>query len=287
MDISLVPSAFSLLKSKNLSSQFESGSITTSPDNATIADLSLAVWRNKRYVLEESLSRKGSKCRKSWIKLHGLFVVELDANDTPLNAYWVCRLCDAKGQAVFFAASATTSAANHLRKQRTHRVFEGSPVADSDPSTDESDRAKRPRLHYSAVPKARIDIVRELSVGLIVNADLPFSVFTNPYFKQLAWQLDPHVAGQVPWSRQSMSRHLNDVYHAKKSIVGQELSHALTKIHLGFDLWTSPNRYAIMAVTAHFLDRQGSHQTRLLALRRQLGCHSGENLACTLLEGDF
>ncbi|EJP60887.1 putative transposase [Beauveria bassiana ARSEF 2860] len=169
-------------------------------------------------------------------------------------------------------------------RQRTHRVFEGSPVADSDPSTDESDRAKRPRLHYSAAPKARINIVRELSVGLIVDADLPFSVFTNPYFEQLVWQLDPQIASQVPWSRQSMSRHLNDVYHAKKSVVEQELSHALTKIHLGFDRWTSPNRYAIMTVTAHFLDRQGCHQMRLLALRRQLGCHSGENLVCTLLE---
>lgn len=169
-------------------------------------------------------------------------------------------------------------------RQRAHRVFEGSPIADSDPSTDEPDRAKRPRLHYSAVPKARINIVRELSVGLIVNADLPFSVFMNPYFEQLVWQLDPQIAGQVPWSRQSMSRHLNDVYHARKSVVGQELSHALTKIHLGFGLWTSPNRHAIMAVTAHFLDRQGCHQMRLLALRRQLGCHSGENLACTLLE---
>ncbi|KAM0738258.1 hypothetical protein ACQRIT_007450 [Beauveria bassiana] len=280
MDTSLVPSAFSFLKSpKNLSSQFEKGSIATVPDNATIGDLPLAVWRNKRYVLEESLSRKGSKGRKSWIKLHGLFVVELDANDSPLSAYWVCRLCDVKSQAVFFAASATTSAADHLRK-----VFEGSPVADSDPSTDESERAKRPRLHYSAVPKAKINVVRELSVGLIVNADLPFSVFTNPYFEQLVRQLDPQVAGQVPWSRHSMSRQMNDVYHVKKSVVRQELSHALTKIHLGFDLWTSLNRHAIMAVTAHFLDRQGSHQTRLLALRRQLGSHSGENLACTLLE---
>ncbi|TQW01723.1 NYN domain-containing protein [Cordyceps javanica] len=268
-----------LKSQKNLSSQLESDSITTIPDNAAVADLPLATWRNKRYVLEESLSRKGSKGRKSWIKLHGLFVVELDASDSPLNAYWVCRLCDAKCQPVFFAASATTSAADHLRK-----VFEGSPVADSDPSTDESERAKRPRLHYSAVPKAKINIIREPSVGLIVNADLPFSVFTNPYFEQLVWQLDPQVAGQVPWSRQSMSRQLNDVYHAKKSVVRQELSHALTKIHLGFDLWTSPTRYAIMAVTAHFLDRQGSHQMRLLALRRQLGCHSGENLACTLLE---
>lgn len=79
-----------------------------------------------------------------------------------------------------------------------------------------------------------------------------------------------------------MSRLLDDMYKSKKDQVKQELSDALTKIHLGFDLWTSPNRYAIMAVTAHFLDRQGKHQSRLLALRRQLGCHSGENLAETL-----
>ena len=79
-----------------------------------------------------------------------------------------------------------------------------------------------------------------------------------------------------------MSRLLDDTYRCKKDEVRQELSDALGKIHLGFDLWTSPNRHAVMAVTAHFLDRVGKHQSRLLALRRQLGCHSGENLAVTL-----
>uniref|UniRef100_A0A0D2YIA2 DUF659 domain-containing protein n=1 Tax=Fusarium oxysporum (strain Fo5176) TaxID=660025 RepID=A0A0D2YIA2_FUSOF len=72
------------------------------------------------------------------------------------------------------------------------------------------------------------------------------------------------------------------MYKTKKDRVKQELSDALSKIHLRFDLWTSPNRHAVMAVMAHFLDRQGKHQSRLLALRRQLGCHSGENLAVTL-----
>lgn len=120
-------------------------------------------------------------------------------------------------------------------KQRTHRVFEGSPTVDSDPSTKESDRVKRPRLHYSVIPRAKINVVRELSVGLIVNADLPFSVFTNPYFKQLVWQLDPQVTGQVPWSRHSISRQLNDIYHSKKGIIRQDLRNALIKIHLGFD----------------------------------------------------
>jgi hypothetical protein len=81
-----------------------------------------------------------------------------------------------------------------------------------------------------------------------------------------------------------MSRQMHDIYLSKKDMISQDLRDAITKIHLGFDLWTSPNRYAIMAVTSHFLDRKGRHQTRLLALRRQLGSHSGNNLAVTLLQ---
>ena len=165
---------------------------------------------------------------------------------------------------------------------RSHRIFESSQSADTDPSTDDSDRHKRRRLQYSAVPRVKVKMIRELSLGLLINTDVPSSFFTDPFFEQLAWQLDPHLSGQVPWSRQSMSRLLDDIYKCKKDRVKQELLDALTKIHLGFDLWTSPNRHAIMAVTAHFLDRQGKHQSRLLALRRQLGCHSGENLAVTL-----
>ncbi|KAG7408190.1 putative AC transposase [Fusarium oxysporum f. sp. rapae] len=264
------PSAFSFLRPpRNLASQFELTTQSALPDHPTVADLPRAVWRNKRYVLEESLSRKGSKGRKSWIKRHGFFLVEIDTNDSPLSPYWACRLCDAKGQPEFFAAAATSSAADHLRK--SHRIFEGSQAADPDLSTDESERPKRRRLQYSAVPLARVKMIRELSLGLLINTNVPFSFFSDTFFQQLAWQLDPHLADQIPWSRQSMGRLLDDTYKSKKDEIKQELSDALTKIHLGFDLWTSPNRHAVMAVTAHFLDRQGKHQSRLLALRRQLG----------------
>ncbi|KAF6525877.1 hypothetical protein HZS61_011672 [Fusarium oxysporum f. sp. conglutinans] len=275
------PSAFSFLRPpRNLASQFELMTQSALPDYPTVADLPRAVWRNKRYVLEESLSRKGLKGRKSWIKRHGIFLVEIDTNDSPLSPYWACRLCNAKGQPEFFAAAATSSAADHLRK--SHRIFESSQAADPDLSTDESERPKRRRLQYSTVPRARVKTIRELSLGLLINTNVPFSFFSDTFFQQLAWQLDPHLSDQIPWSRQSMGRLLDDTYKSKKDEIKQELSDALTKIHLGFDLWTSPNRHAVMAVTAHFLDRQGKHQSRLLALRRQLGCHSGESLAVTL-----
>ncbi|KAK2135897.1 hypothetical protein NOF04DRAFT_1378044 [Fusarium oxysporum II5] len=69
----------------------------------------------------------------------------------------------AGGQPKFFAAAATSLAADHLRK--FHRIFESSQGVDTDPSTDESERPKRRRLQYSAVPRARVKMIRELSLG--------------------------------------------------------------------------------------------------------------------------
>ncbi|KAK7571656.1 hypothetical protein V3481_018867 [Fusarium oxysporum f. sp. vasinfectum] len=121
------PSAFALLRSpRNLASQFELATQTALPDHPTVVDLPQAVWRNNRYVLEEPLSRKGSKGRKSWIKHHGFFLVEIDTNDSPLSPYWVCHLCD----------------------EGSHRIFESSQGADIDPSIDETERPKRRRIDF-------------------------------------------------------------------------------------------------------------------------------------------
>ena len=59
---------------------------------------------------------------------------------------------------------------------------------------------------------------------------------------------------------------------------------SISRIHLVFDLWTSPNRLAIIAVSGHFLDGKGRQQQRLLALRRQLGAHTGSNLSSSLYQ---
>lgn len=86
------------------------------PPNASISDLPLITWRNKRYVLEEQLSRKRGRGRSSWIKNHGVFLVEVSLTLQPLRAYWCCRRCDDKGRPEFFGVLATSSAQEHLRK---------------------------------------------------------------------------------------------------------------------------------------------------------------------------
>ncbi|KAJ0131793.1 Poly [ADP-ribose] polymerase 2, partial [Fusarium oxysporum f. sp. albedinis] len=87
----------------------------------------------------------------------------------------------------------------------------------------------------------------------------------------------------MAWSGSSVTREIRRLFEAKRDTIKAELRNALTAVHISLDLWTSPNRFAIMAVFAHFIDQLGHQQSRLLALRRQFGAHSGENLAGSLI----
>jgi hypothetical protein len=64
---------------------------------------------------------------------------------------------------------------------------------------------------------------------------------------------------------------LEDILSLKKAAVREELDEAVTQIHISFDLWMSPNRLAFISIFGHFIDRSNSHQSRLLAFRRQIG----------------
>ncbi|KAG6989179.1 putative AC9 transposase [Fusarium oxysporum f. sp. conglutinans] len=124
--------------------------------------------------------------------------------------------------------------------------------------------------------------IRELSVGYIIDSNLPFSTFESTYLQELFRQLDSDLYAQIPWDRTSAKKELEDILSLKKAAVREELDEAVTQIHISFDLWTSPNRLAFISIFGHFIDRSNSHQSRLLAFRRQIGSHAGENIAYTV-----
>ncbi|KAJ0126955.1 Uncharacterized protein HZ326_29941 [Fusarium oxysporum f. sp. albedinis] len=68
----------------------------------------------------------------------------------------------------------------------------------------------------------------------------------------------------------------------EEAAVKEELDEAVTQIHISFALWTSPNRLAFISIFGHFIDRSNLYQSRLLAFRRQIGSHAGENIAYTV-----
>ena len=134
----------------------------------------------------------------------------------------------------------------------------------------------------SSIPQAKLSRARELLVGYIVDCDLPFTALESVYIKELLAQLDPGFAAELPQSRSTIGRDVKDVFESRRTAVKADLTKALSQIHLSFDLWTSPNNLAIISVFGHFINQKKKPQSRLLAFRRQLGKHSGNNIALTI-----
>jgi hypothetical protein len=132
------------------------------------------------------------------------------------------------------------------------------------------------------LPRAKMARIRELSVGYIVDSNLPFTTFESAYLQELFRQLDSDLYAQAPWGRTATKKDLEDILVSKKAAVKEELNNTVTQIHLSFDLWTSPNRLAFISIFGHFIDRRHSYQSRLLAFKRQIGSHAGENIAYTI-----
>ncbi|KAF5229478.1 hypothetical protein FANTH_14191 [Fusarium anthophilum] len=143
---------------------------------------------------------------------------------------------------------------------------------------------KRCRLEQSVIPKAKIKAIRELSVGFVFDSDVPFTIFEHSFLRKIFIRFDSDLVVQMAWSGSCITGEVHQLLEAKRDTIKAELRNALTAVHISFDLWTSPNRFAIMAVFAHFIDQLGHQQSRLLALRRQSGAHSGENPAGSLVD---
>ncbi|RKK58984.1 hypothetical protein BFJ69_g17339 [Fusarium oxysporum] len=295
------PPAFPRLgsRSKAIAKQYDTALTLASTANSSIDDLYKIIWGQRRFVIASLLDKRKSRGRRSWIGNHGWFLAELRKDNTSSGDIWCCRLCDNKGAPRFFNAQSTSSASAHLFKFvvlaisrlsltafRAHRITETFEAGSSgDPSVlglQRNGSKKRPASSSLLLPRAKMARIRELSVGHIIDSNLPFTTFESTYLQELFRQLDSDLYAQVPWGRTATKKDLEDILVSKKAAVKEELENAVTQIHLSFDLWTSPNRLAFISIFGHFIDRRLSYQSRLLAFKRQIGSHAGENIAYTI-----
>ncbi|KAH6696337.1 hypothetical protein EV126DRAFT_307983, partial [Verticillium dahliae] len=71
--------------------------------------------KGRSYILAEWMHRKGGRPRTTWIKDHGVFLLELNPGGATKPAQWLCRACDNMGSPQLFQVTASTSAILHLR----------------------------------------------------------------------------------------------------------------------------------------------------------------------------
>ena len=68
-------------------------------------------------------------------------------------------------------------------------------------------------------------------------------------------------------------------FKQRQSDIAKQLRQSKSLIHLSYDLWTSPNHFALVGVFGHYMSSGYRVETTLLGLRRLKGPHSGENIA--------
>ena len=122
-----------------------------------------------------------------------------------------------------------------------------------------------------------------LLIRWLVYCHITFYQIENAYFIEMIQYMHQGLSKLIP-SRNTIRKWVMSEFRKQKRQLQDDLREARSNIHLSFDLWTSPNCYAIIAIVAHYIDKKGLRQTKLLAIRRLEGEHSGANQAQIVLD---
>ena len=70
----------------------------------------------------------------------------------------------------------------------------------------------------------------------------------------------------------------------QKLRIKQRISNALSKIHVSYDTWTSPNNLLILGVIGHFVSSEKKLERCVLAIKELHGEHTGVSMASQVLD---
>jgi len=224
----------------------------------------------KRKREPRSIAYKDSKFGEKLLRLH-------DAREV-----YYCYICERKKKVQELPLLAgTRGALDHLLDK--HQIDQqGNSVA----LIVEASQQQLPEHGsiFTAVTTYDYAEFRRLLVRWIVYCFVAFRMLENDYFRELMQFLNAGVAMLLPKAASTIRLWVMAEYETHKAGVKKELQASLSNIHLSFDLWTSPNYYAILRIYGHFISAEGERCNRLLAFRRVHGGHSGENQALLVLE---
>ncbi|TMI79832.1 MAG: hypothetical protein E6H10_14720 [Bacteroidetes bacterium] len=174
---------------------------------------------------------------------------------------WQCNYCLCN-----YVGSATSTQRSHL--DTVHGIPD--PKATKDP--------KQSTLHNYKRPPIRIDILRKLIVEWIVDRHHTFNEMESEALRKIFEYLDPRSTNAL-MSKKTTRSDVNKYFETAKVAVKERLSLARSRIHISYDLWTSPNHKAMIAIVAHWMSEDYEVKTALLAIREVHGEHTGENIA--------
>lgn len=224
--------------------------------------------------------RKGNKESHAWG--HGNEYVSVAE---PFQYVWRCRHC--RTSTIIIHPHRQISPAMRQLKRKYHALVpltgqagEASYDDDDESATTSSTVASgfRSLVHITSIKQ-----FRDLLVRWMVEQHIPLSAIEAEGFQTLLVLLSPAIKRYLVYSHNTVSSWIRDEHLDARAGIKALLARARSRIHIGFDLWTSSNALAICGVVAHFVGLDTTNQIVLLALRPRKGSHTGENIAEILL----
>lgn len=249
-------------------------------DNPAYQDVDTVSIDGLKYRRASKIAKTGRQHRvkPSVAWQHG----ELLTRERDQQQVYYCYLCESqrRPQQLPLNNEGSKPALNHIL--RVHKINSNGEVIQPTPPTAQP--TMNPSLFFNVVSTYDFDEFKRLLIRWIVYCQVAFAMLENEYFRELVTFLNKTVGGLLPRARATLRRWIMAEFSKQKALLKGELQVALSSIHLSFDLWSSPNAYAIVSIYSHFIDKRGRRRTELLAFRRLFGDHGGVNQAATLLE---
>jgi hypothetical protein len=203
------------------------------------------------------------------------------------GASWICDHCDA---IVTLKSNASTSnAARHLKN--FHQISGKRPRSEIEDEEEEErtlsrqsslQEIPRPPGFTALVTRLDIEKFRRLLLRWIIQQQIPYSAVEHIEFRDLLLYLQPSLEPYLIRSHRTISNWVADEFKEAQLAVKSLLAQAKSRIHLSFDIWTSPSAIPILGVCAHFLDSSLQLKHPLLGLKFIEGSHTGEAIAAII-----
>jgi hypothetical protein len=237
-----------------------------------------------RYMrIEHEINRKaGTPVSKVWSL--GSEYINMDDPDSVHR--WRCNICPkdvvvtcGKGK-----TASTSTAVRHLR--RVHHIsFANEEVEESEknlPLNTSEDELRGLSQITALTTTLKIDRFRRSLLRWVVKRQHSLVEVEDKDFRDMLAALNEKVRPYIPGAdtlRNWVDREVVESFYQ----VVKLLSNARSRIHISFDLWSSPNGYAFCGVVAHFVDQSWCNRQVMIALKKMTARHTGEEIAAVIV----
>jgi hypothetical protein len=105
------------------------------------------------------------------------------------------------------------------------------------------------------------------------------SVVEDISFLNLILSVNSGLSKYLVKSHNMIRRWIMDEFVIRKEKIKEKIRDSSGMIYISFNLWTSPNKKAIVAICAHYLNKAYEPQHILVGLKEVHGSHAGANVA--------